>query len=140
MRELIERLELMESIPQEKLKRASVRPSGEVGYFDSGASKYGLTPSDMIGWFANKSNEAVGWQIFEPTRMDKKEFGSSVKRVFAGKTQTTSIVKFDLVKGTYAFLDNAAYENGKIAFQKMSPYQRLAIENTPKAFKAFGIV
>lgn len=140
MRELIERLELLEAIPQEKLKRAWVRPTGEVGDFDSGASRYGIVPSDMIGWFATKRNEAVGWHIFEPSSDEKKEFGANVKRVYSGKTNTTSIAKFDLSKGIYAFLDNEAYENGRISFQKMSPYKRLVIENKPKAFKSFGIV
>lgn len=142
MKALLERLEMTEGrIPQEDMKRAEVRSGkGATTYFDSGASKYGLSPSDLVGWFANKYNMASGWSIFVASPEDKSEFGSDVFRTYTDKTHSTSIIKFNLKKGTYAFLDNKAYEEGDIKFEKMSPYSRLLIDNVGKAYNAFGIV
>jgi hypothetical protein len=141
MRDLLERLELHEAIPQDNMKRAEVRAYGSPSYMDSGATTFGLKQSDVIGWFSNKHNEAAGWTIFAPSSDDVSEFGPDAKRTYSYAPKTTNIVKFDLKKGTYAFLDNDAYENdGIVKYQKMSPYRKLMIEQTSKAFKAFGIV
>lgn len=131
---------LSESIPQEKIKRGSVRGKGEEGDFESGAAKSGLKVKDLIGWFANKHNMAVGWSIFETTPEEKGEFGDDAKRTYSIRTRSMSIAKFNLIKGTYSFLDNKAYKEGIIKYEKPSPYNRIRIENTPRAMKAFRIV
>lgn len=131
---------LGESISQEKIKRGGVRGKGEERDFESGAARYGLEAKDLIGWFASKHNMAFGWSIFETTPEEKAEFGDDAKRTYSGRTRSMSIAKFNLVKGTYAFLDNKAYEDGVVKYQRPSPYNRIRIENTPRAARAFKIV
>lgn len=143
MRELIERKQrgLYEGmLPQENIKRGEVRGDGRSGDVPSGALKAGLKASDLIGWFANKYNLAAGWTVYAPTAEEKAEFGANARRVYSERTGSMSVVKFNLAKGTVAFLDNKAYEDGTVKYDRGTAYDRIIIENTPKAFKAFGIV
>lgn len=100
-----------------------------------------LPTENIIGWFATKYNMATGWHIFTATEYDKAIFGSGVFRVYSEKTESSSIIKFNLKTGTYAFLNNEKYENENIIkFQRMSSYNRLFIEPTFKARKEFNVL
>lgn len=131
---------LSESIPAENIKRGRIRDDGKYTSVESGAfSNYGLDSNDIVGWFANKYNMAEGWSIYKASDSDKKEFGQHVFRTYSGHTESTSIIQFNIVAGTYAFLDNDDYLEGNIRFQKMTGYDRLLIDNTPVALEEFDI-
>ena len=130
-------------IPQEDIKRGNVRTDQEQKGVrsDVGKSK-GLKTNTLVGWFSNKYNRADGWMLHALKPSEKKEFGSTnVFRSYTEGTDSTNIVKINLEKGTYAFLDNKEYEeNSKIKFEKMSPYSNIKIEKSELAFKEFNIV
>lgn len=88
-------------------------------------NKFDLNQDTLIGWFFNKYNPE-GWSLHNLTLAEKKEFG------FVGVYRTlnnhrTSIIKVDPEKGTYAFLDNSAYEGGELSFEKLTAYRKLVI-------------
>ena len=129
-----------QGVPQEDLKNTWVRTKD---YPSSTLDSEQLKMPDanqrkVVGWFATKYNMAYGWVIQEASDLDKKEFGKDVFRIYSDKG--TSIAKFDLKKGKVYYLDNEAYEEGKIKFERPFMYDRLLIDNNKKAFKAFGIV
>lgn len=131
---------LQEAISVMDIKRGSVRKKGQRASFDNEAKRYGLKQDDLIGWFANKYNYASGWAIFKASPHDKAEFGKDVFRTYSSKSDTTSIIKFNLKTGVYAFVDNDYYDQtDQVKFQKPSTYDRIIIEDTPKAFQEFGI-
>jgi hypothetical protein len=103
----------------EEFKRFKVRKDGRPT--DVKSNEFGLSQKTVIGWFSNKHN-SFGWSIHRLGRDDKEFQGKNVFRTFQDEKGTTSIIKFDFNKGTYAFLDNKAFENGDIKFEKMSPY------------------
>lgn len=138
--EATEGSEMAEAISFGDMKRGEVRPGGKSGTHEPGASKYGLKENDLVGWFANKYNMANGWSLYVPNSHDKKEFGHDCFRTYTSGTDSMSVVKINAAKGTVAFIDDKAYaDEGKVKFQGASVYNRLMVENTPKAFKAFGI-
>lgn len=100
------------------------------------SNAFGLSKSTVIGWFCNKHNFG-GWSIHNLSAKDKKEFGGrGVFRTLQDDKMTTSIIRFDFKKGTYAFLDNEAYENGDMKFEKMTPYSNVIID-AMKILKTF---
>lgn len=121
-----------------KYKRVTVREDGRGSHFDNGAAKLGIKKSDLVGWFANKHN-AIGWTVFDTTPDEKSDFGKEALRTFSDKFNTTSIAKFDLKKGTMAFLDNKAFEEGTVKFDKATPYSRFVIDDNDKARKKFEV-
>jgi|TARA_R110000868_G_scaffold232804_1_gene486360 hypothetical protein len=91
-----------------------------------------------VGWFKNKHNPA-GWSI---TGLDGGEVQwledegflfddiCKMKRVISDNGHT-SLCTFDLVKGTYAFVDNVALnETGDIKFEKKTKFTMLKVENS----------
>ena len=88
----------------------------------------GVSSATAIAWFSNKYNPAGGWTLHDTTPAEKKEFGKDSLRSMSD-TGKTSIIKFDLKKGTYAFVDNDAYEQGDVKFEKMVPYQKVVLKN-----------
>ncbi len=124
--------------PIEHLQRVTTRP--ERVYPSNKAYKsYGLRPDDLVGWFANKYNRALGWHIYKASDFDKREFGNDIFRTYSEQTDSTSIIKFNLLAGTYAFIDNEAYEDGRIIFDKMTKYDRVLIEPTQTAYDEFNV-
>jgi len=111
----------------EALKRVEVRKDGTTDVPSS--NKFGLGKDTVIGWFSNKHNPAFGWSIHKLGPADKEFQGKGVFRSLQDEKMTTSIIKFDFQKGTYAFLDNKAYENGEIKFEKMSPYSKFIVDD-----------
>jgi hypothetical protein len=130
------------AIPQESLQRASVRDdlSRPNSSHTQAFKSYNLSFEDYVGWFANSYNMAFGWYIYLPSDFDRREFGEDVFRLYSEKTDTSNIVKFNLLAGTYAFIDSEAYEQDIVRFEKMTKYNRLFIEPKQEAFYAFNIV
>jgi hypothetical protein len=100
-----------------------------------------------IGWFSNKYN-AAGWLV---TDLDNGEIDwlasegisyneiATIKRTITDGGRT-SLCKFDLVKGTYAFLDNEVLnETGEIKFDRKTYFRRFKVENSQLALETFGI-
>jgi hypothetical protein len=132
---------LKEAIPQEDLVRASVRDKATNNSLPREAEvEYQLSSDDIIGWFANQYNMGDGWFILKASDFDKKEFGDNIFRTYTEKTNSTNIIKINILTGMYAFIDNQEYLNGVIKFQRMTKYNRLLIEPTQKAFREFNIV
>jgi hypothetical protein len=130
-------------IPQEEIKRGRVRTDAEQKGTRSDVGRArGLKTDTLVGWFSNAHNKTDGWMLHELSPSEKSEFGSdNVFRTYTDGTGTTSIVKIDIKKGTYAFIDNKYYEEtDKVKFEKMSPYKNLLIEKTELGFKAFNII
>ncbi len=92
-------------------------------------SLYGLKDENVVGWFANKYNMAGGWVILDTTEEEKREFGAFAFRTYNYHSETTCIIKINPYKGTYAFIDNKAYEEGEIRYEKMEAYNRLIMDN-----------
>lgn len=107
-------------------------------YFPQSAKSYGLNESDIVGWFSNSHN-SFGWVLFSTNESEKSEFGSDVLRSYSDGTNSTSIIKINPSSGTYAFIDNKAYEDGEIKYEKFLPYRKLVVRNTPEAIKLFGM-
>lgn len=128
-----------ESISVANIKRGEIRDE-PVNYSPKGAYKLlQLTDADLVGWFANKYNMAAGWSIWKPNDYDRAEFGQHVFRTYSEDTDSTSIIQFNIVAGTYAFLDQEAYLRDEIKFEKMTAYDRIIIEPTPTALEEFDI-
>lgn len=113
-------------LPQEKAKRTEVRKKGAQNT-SVDKNSHGLNSSNVVGWFSNKYN-AWGWSLHKLTPDEAKEFGSSMVFRSLSDSGNTSIIKFNLAKGTYAFLDNEAYEEGDIKFEKASPYTKVVVD------------
>lgn len=118
------------------LKRVVIRGNGNT----TTVSNPKLKSLPVIGWFRNKYNMAEGWSIHELDKYDVKwlrEKGIDLKGVFRTSTdRNTSIAKFDLKKGTYAFMDNQHLEDtDEIRFEKMSPYNELFLDKKEYASK-----
>lgn len=129
-----------EAIPQENLKRAFVRDHEMTSDNTRLIKPYGFRNEDIIGWFATTHNIASGWLILRSSNEDKREFGEQAFRSISAHHGTMSIIKINLRTGTYAFLDNKAYEEGQVVFQRLAAYDRLIIEPTNIAFEEFNIV
>ena len=113
------------------MKRTIYRKSGEQSHLEPEATKlFNLRQEDVLGWFATKQNIAFGWCLINTTDAEKEEFGSDALRTYSYRTESTCIVKINPEKGTYAFIDNEAYTNGEIKFDKMTPYNRLVVDVT----------
>lgn len=126
------------------LKRAWVRDNTNRGTDISGYSPkfhYSIKPlqKDVIGWFSNKYN-SFGWVVCRPDSVDKRLLGGLVKNTFRVFTEKgTSLVNFNLEKGTYAFLDNAYYEDtDKIRFEKKTAYTKFVIDDLDLLKQSFG--
>jgi len=130
----------LNQLPQENIKRGSVRPQDRNSFDTAGMIAVGLDSEDSIAWLSNKHNEAYGWTILKASDEIKKEFGQDVYRSYNEHRKTANIVKINLEKGTFAFLNNEAYEEGIIKFEKMTPYKQILIDPVDKAFDEFNIV
>lgn len=97
-----------------------------------GASKADVK---VVGWFSNKYNPAFGWALGELDSADAKEFNPSGDTIFRSYTEKgTNIVKINAKTGKYAFIDNNAYENGVIKFERMTKYKELYIDHGKEKF------
>lgn len=86
---------------------------------------------DIVGWFSNKYNK-FGWLLTKLESYDQREFNpKNEKGIFRSLSDNghTAIVKINAKTGTYAFIDNDAYEDGKIVFDKMTKYSKLDIKS-----------
>ncbi|MDB4461711.1 hypothetical protein N9043_02025 [bacterium] len=102
-----------------------------------------LTISDhanTIGWFSNRHNPAAGWIVTELQDYDfvwLKAEGidtTNVRRVYTtDRDFNTSIVKFNLETGYYAFLDNE-YHDKKNKFDKMEKFRVFMLDNADYIF------
>ena len=133
---------LSEAIPQEKLVRAIVRDEVSRNYIpNEGKKEYGFKDEDIIGWFATSQNPAGGWLILKASDYDKREFGTEVFRSYSTWTNSTNIVKFNLLTGMFAFVDAQYYsDTASVRFERMTKYSRLFIEPIQTAFEEFNIV
>jgi hypothetical protein len=93
-------------------------------------NKFDLNAHTVIGWLSNKENPAFGWSIHRLTPAEKKEFGATnTYRALSGKNgDNTSIIKIDPSTGKYAFIDNKAYEDGKIKYDRMAKYKSFVVD------------
>lgn len=101
-----------------------------------------MVKSKPIGWFANKENNAFGFNIHALDSHDitwLKSKKVDLKNVFRSVTDKgTTIVKFDFKKGTVAFADNKHLEaTDEFKFDRPSPFTRLFIDSGYE--KEFGI-
>ena len=110
-------------------EKYTTRPAGKVTNLDG--YKGNPKKSDIIGWFSNKYNKAVGWGIGKLSSAEKKEFNPTgekgIYRAYGEKG--TSIIKIDVKTGKYAFIDNKKYEDGDIKFERMAKYSELYIDD-----------
>ena len=120
------------------LKRVSVRAKGRTTTTNSNDfGTFNNNNFEVVGWFATKNNMAYGWGIYKLDKHDIKWLKESGLKDLKGVMRTasdkgTSIAKFNLEKGTYAFVDNEHFENTDlIKFEKMSPYNRLLVDDIP---------
>ena len=111
------------------LKRATLRDNNAKTYLEPEADLLGLRQEDVVGWLANKYNMAFGWVLLNTTTVEKSEFGQDALRTYNCRTNTTSIIKVNPLTGTYAFLDNEAYLDGEIKYEKMEAYNRLVMDD-----------
>ena len=104
-----------------------------------------------IGWFSNKYNPA-GWSIVPLTNIERLWLSNmsnsnlkpdEIENVFRTISDNgrTSLIKFDLVKGTYAFLDNQILEDeNKIVFERKERFYSFKVElNNDLAKSEFGV-
>lgn len=103
-----------------------------------------------IGWFSNKYNSA-GWSVVPLSNVERLWLSNNnvktddIENVFRAVSEkggiiTTSLVKFDLVKGTYSFLDNQILENeNKIVFERKERFRSFKVENSDFAKSEFGV-
>lgn len=111
------------------MKRATFRENSTKTYLEPEANKLGLKDESVVGWFANKYNMAFGWKLLKLTPEEQAEFGTTALRTYSCQTETTSIIKINPFTGTYAFLDNQAYLEGEVKFEKMEAYNRLIMDD-----------
>lgn len=133
---------LSEAIPQEKLVRATVWDEVSRNHIpNEGKKEYGFKDEDIIGWFATSHNPASGWLILKANDFDKREFGTEVFRSYSEWTNSTNIVRFNLLTGMFAFVDAQYYsDTDSVRFERMTKYNRLFIEPTQTAFEEFNII
>ena len=73
---------------------------------------------DPIGWYATRHNMAEGWTIYPLSYVDKKWFSKTneptkgVYRTWSSNGNTT-LVKFDLEKGTVDYFNSKKYEDSE---------------------------
>lgn len=111
-----------------QFKRSTVRTS-EKAHLEPEAAEFGLKKENVIGWFATKYNMAFGWALLRLTENEQAEFGPTAIRTYSSQTNTCNIVKINPVTGTYAFLDNEAYLEGQVKFDRMESYNRIVIND-----------
>lgn len=124
------------------LKRCYVRDKGSTHIDDyKPISNFIGKPksSSVVGWFYNKYNSS-GFIVCRLDSHDRQFLGSHAKGAFRVFTEKgTSIVTFNLEKGTYAFLDNAHYEEtDKLRFEKKSAFTKFFVDNKDLLKKDFG--
>lgn len=124
------------------LKRAYVRDKGRTDISGHKPNNhYAIKPQtkDVVGWFYNKYN-SFGWVVCRLDAIDKRLLGSLTKNTFRVFTDKgTSLVNFNLEKGTYAFLDNAHYEEtDNVRFERKAPYSKFIIDTIDMIKKDFG--
>lgn len=131
-----------EAIPQEKLVRATVWDEVSRNYIpNEGKKEYGFKDVDIVGWFATSHNPASGWLILKANDFDKREFGTEVFRSYSEWTNSTNIVRFNLLTGMFAFVNAQYYsDTDSVRFERMTKYNRLFIEPTQTAFEEFNII
>ena len=110
------------------LKRVIIREEGRDTTVENKNIK-----EPVIGWFRNVYNMCQGWSIHELDKFDTEWLegaGINLKGVFrTGTDVSTSIAKFNLKTGTYAFIDNDHYrETNKVRFERMRPYNELFLD------------
>lgn len=113
---------------------------------DSGrtTADYFAYKGSPIGWFANKTNMAVGWAVYPLDKADlawfkaEKESTDNVFRVASEKG--TSLVKINLKSNRMKWFDNKTYtETDKISWDKQwYSWDRMIIDNNARALKAFN--
>lgn len=98
-----------------------------------------------IGWFANRHNMAFGWAIFPLSSYDKemmRDSGMKTDMVYrVASDKGTTIVKINLKSNRMVWSDDKKFaETDKIVWEKRwVTWDRLAIDNNARAFKAFNI-
>lgn len=122
-------------------RKVYVRPSGN----NSDTQNFTIYKQDTpIGWFANKHNMADGWAIFPLSIYDLemlKESGVSPNMVYrVASDKGTTIVKINLKTNRMVWSDDKKFaETDKIFWEKRwVTWDRLAIDNNARAFKAFN--
>ena len=96
---------------------------------------------NTIGWFANRYNRAAGWIVTELTSSDTDWLESknvknisTIKRTYSDKGNT-SLVRFNLKTGTYAFVDNKYLEDHDIVkFERMSKFSIFMLDDKSHYF------
>ena len=110
-------------------KRVFIRQDGRTtSMSDSTPDK-----AEIVGWFANKYNQAHGWVIAELDDQDRAWFaseGESTDHVYRLYGQHgTTLAKFRVNTGTVSFFDNKEYEKtDRIHWDRFSAYDRLFID------------
>lgn len=120
------------------LKRVEVRDSGRSTDLSGLKLIDKESARNVIGWFSNKHNPAFGWAIFKLDAHDKDWLPKSGVKNLKGVLRVssehgTNIVKFDLAKGTYAFVDGDHFEaTDEARFEKMTPYKVVVLDTEEK--------
>jgi len=123
----------MDGIKIENTKRVFLREKGRSTTMSVDNSM--VKGSILLGWFSTSRNVG-GWGVYtlssfdERWMKDEKVNTKNLFRVLSDKGNT-SIVKLNLVKGTFAFIDNEVLVSSDVVkFEKMSAYKQFWIDNT----------
>ena len=92
--------------------------------------------NNVVGFLGTKHNNAEGYAIYTLSSDEAKEFGKDAFRIVWSKG--TTIVKFNFRDGKVIFIDNEAYADGELKWQSPMGYDRIVVDNTPKALKALS--
>jgi 1-deoxy-D-xylulose 5-phosphate reductoisomerase len=115
------------------VKKVEYRENGSISSTVEEYSHSMADKSSVAGFIATKANIAEGYVIYLPTKEELSEFGKDALRVVWSKG--TTIVKVDAKKGKIYFLDNSAYEDGKVKYQSAMAYDRLVIDDSSNGNK-----
>lgn len=120
---------------------------------DFDAPKGNLSGGKDQAMFIVYKNKPAGIALVPADSATRKEFGTGVFRIAKGETgtgvfriakgETTGmdgyVVKVDLAKGNLYFVDQEAYTEGKLKWQKAVKLQRVILRNREDIMKAYGI-
>jgi hypothetical protein len=111
------------------LKAVVIRDKGHSTHVDS--NSHGLNNDTVIGYINSKSNP-IGWSIHTTTSEEKREFGSSAVRILSGNGNTF-IAKVNIKTGTWQVIDNNAYTNGELKYDRATRYTSVHLDNEENA-------
>ncbi|MGL6228577.1 MAG: hypothetical protein ACRC3J_05110 [Culicoidibacterales bacterium] len=108
---------------------------------DFDAPKFNLSGGKDQAMFIAYKNKPAGIALVPADSATRKEFGTGVFRIAKGETNGMDgyVVKVDLAKGNLYFVDNNAYTEGNLKWQKAVKLQRVILRNREDILKAYNI-